>query len=66
MENQGRVLKVCDKHHLEVVYYSVLTGQETSNSLLSKLEIEQYIFFDSDMAMRAYTDKKSLENAKTN
>lgn len=53
---QGRVLDVFDKG-LKVNYYEWLFGEENETAMISDMELERYIFFDSTMELRANAHK---------
>lgn len=57
---QGRVLDVVD-NVLAVSYYEWMFGNVNDDGMVSDMELDQYIFFDSTLEMRA-NSKKSMQS----
>jgi len=53
---QGRVVGVLDEG-LKVNYYEWLLGEENEAAMISDMELEHYIFFDSTMELKANAHK---------
>ena len=53
---QGRVVDVFDDA-LKVNYYEWISGGENETAMISDMELDRYIFFDSTMELRANAHK---------